>query len=160
MSEKWGLSHRNPEKLGHSYTFCWKNGANHIPGSAEKGGYSARTFTLLMDIQAIALANRLLILNAQATAVLNWFKTFVVFLPDIIMVWALNSRLERNRPITQLLDHFTMVGIWNVQAAKFIFCFRVTQSGNMNILLSHDSLAFFSLEACTYWVDPFPVSVE
>ena len=24
MSEKWGLSHRNPEKLGHSYTFCWK----------------------------------------------------------------------------------------------------------------------------------------
>ena len=24
MSEKWGLSHRNPEKSGHSYTFCWK----------------------------------------------------------------------------------------------------------------------------------------
>ena len=22
MSEKWGLSHRNPEKSGHSYTFC------------------------------------------------------------------------------------------------------------------------------------------
>ena len=38
MSEKWGLSHRNPEKSGHSYTFCWKNEANHIPGSAEKGG--------------------------------------------------------------------------------------------------------------------------
>ena len=38
MSEKWGLSHRNPEKSGHSYTFCWKKGANHIPGSAEKGG--------------------------------------------------------------------------------------------------------------------------
>ena len=37
MSEKWGLSHRNPEKSGHSYTFCWKKGANHIPGSAEKG---------------------------------------------------------------------------------------------------------------------------
>ena len=46
MSEKWGLSHRNPEKSGHSYTFCWKKGANHIPGSAEKGGYSARTSVL------------------------------------------------------------------------------------------------------------------
>ena len=48
MSEKWGLSHRNPEKSGHSYTctFYWKKGANHIPGSAEKGGYSARTFIL------------------------------------------------------------------------------------------------------------------
>ena len=22
MPEKWGLSHRNPEKSGHSYTFC------------------------------------------------------------------------------------------------------------------------------------------
>ena len=40
MSEKWGLSDRNPEKSGHSYTytFCWKKGANHIPGSAVKGG--------------------------------------------------------------------------------------------------------------------------
>ena len=35
MSEKWGLSHRNPEKSGHAYTFCWKKkGANHITGSA------------------------------------------------------------------------------------------------------------------------------
>ena len=34
------------KKLGHSYTFCWKKGANHIPGSAEKGGYSARTSVL------------------------------------------------------------------------------------------------------------------
>ena len=40
-SEKWGLSHRNPEKFGHSYNVCGKKGANHIPGSAEKGGYSA-----------------------------------------------------------------------------------------------------------------------
>ena len=46
MSEKWGLSHRNPEKWGHSYTFCWKKGANHIPGSPEKGGYSAGTSVL------------------------------------------------------------------------------------------------------------------
>ena len=46
MSEKWGLSHRNPEKSGHSYTFCWKKGPNHIPGSAEKGGHSARTSIL------------------------------------------------------------------------------------------------------------------
>ena len=46
LSEKWGLSHRNPEKSGHSYTFYWKKGANHIPGSAEKGGYSARTSVL------------------------------------------------------------------------------------------------------------------
>ena len=46
MSEKWGLSHRNPEKSGNSYTFCWKKGANHIPSSAEKGGYSARTSVL------------------------------------------------------------------------------------------------------------------
>ena len=37
MSEKLGLSHRNQEKLGHSYTFSWKKGANHIPGSAENG---------------------------------------------------------------------------------------------------------------------------
>ena len=44
--KKWGLSYRNLEKLGHSYTFCWKKGANHIPGSAEKGGYSARTSVL------------------------------------------------------------------------------------------------------------------
>ena len=36
MSEK--CSHRNPEKSGHSYTFCWKKGASHIPDSAEKGG--------------------------------------------------------------------------------------------------------------------------
>ena len=43
---KWGLSHTNPEKSDHSYTFCWKKGANHIPGSAEKGGYSARTSVL------------------------------------------------------------------------------------------------------------------
>ena len=26
LSEKWGLSHRNPEKSGHSYTFNWKKG--------------------------------------------------------------------------------------------------------------------------------------
>ena len=26
MSEKRGLSHRNPEKSGHSYTFCWRKG--------------------------------------------------------------------------------------------------------------------------------------
>ena len=36
--KKWSLSHRNPEKSGHSYTFCWKKGANHIPGNAKKGG--------------------------------------------------------------------------------------------------------------------------
>ena len=47
MSEKWGLSHRNQEKSGHSYTFCLKKkGTNHIPGSAEKGGHSARTAVL------------------------------------------------------------------------------------------------------------------
>ena len=46
LSEKWGFSHRNPEKSGHSYTFYWKKGANHIPGSAEKGGYSARISVL------------------------------------------------------------------------------------------------------------------
>ena len=48
MSEKWGLSHRNPENSGHSYTFCWRKGANYIPGSAEKGvgGHSARTSVL------------------------------------------------------------------------------------------------------------------
>ena len=35
MSEKWGLSYRNPKKSGHSYTFLFeKKGANHIPGSA------------------------------------------------------------------------------------------------------------------------------
>ena len=33
MSEKWGLSHMNPEKSVHSYTFCWKKGASYIPGS-------------------------------------------------------------------------------------------------------------------------------
>ena len=46
MSEKWGLSHTNQEKYGQSYTFCSKKGANHIPGSAEKGGFSARTSVL------------------------------------------------------------------------------------------------------------------
>ena len=39
MSEKWDLLHRNPEKSGHSCTFCCKKGASHIPGSAEKGGH-------------------------------------------------------------------------------------------------------------------------
>ena len=38
-SEKWGLSHTKQEKTGQSYTFCWKKRANHIPGSAEKGGH-------------------------------------------------------------------------------------------------------------------------
>ena len=39
MSEKWGLSHTNQENSGQLqvYTFRWKKGANHIPGSAEKG---------------------------------------------------------------------------------------------------------------------------
>ena len=46
MSEKWGLSHTNQEKWGQSYTFCWKKGANHIPGSAEKEDHSARTSLL------------------------------------------------------------------------------------------------------------------
>ena len=40
MSEKWGLSHRNPEKWAIHILFVKKKGANHIPGSAEKGGYS------------------------------------------------------------------------------------------------------------------------
>ena len=44
--KKWGLSYTNQEKLGQSYTFCRKKGANHIPGSAEIGGYSARTSVL------------------------------------------------------------------------------------------------------------------
>ena len=30
MSEKWGLSHRHPEKSGHSYTFCLKKGGLYI----------------------------------------------------------------------------------------------------------------------------------
>ena len=47
MSEKWSLSHTNQEKSGQSYTVCWrKKWANHIPGSAEKGGHSARTSVL------------------------------------------------------------------------------------------------------------------
>ena len=46
VRKKWGLSYTNQEKPGQSYTFCWKNGANHIPGSAEKGGHSARTSVL------------------------------------------------------------------------------------------------------------------
>ena len=45
-SEKWGLSHTNQEKSGQSYTFCWKKEAYYIPGSAEKGGHSARTSVL------------------------------------------------------------------------------------------------------------------
>ena len=40
-----GLSHTNQENSGHSYTFFFfffkKKRANHIPGSAEKGGHSA-----------------------------------------------------------------------------------------------------------------------
>ena len=35
--KKWGLSYTKQEKLGQSYTFGRKKGANHIPGSAEKG---------------------------------------------------------------------------------------------------------------------------
>ena len=46
MSEKWGLSHKNPEKNWAIHIFLLKKGANHIPGSAEKGGYSARTSVL------------------------------------------------------------------------------------------------------------------
>ena len=42
----WGLSHTNQEKSDQSYTFCCKKGANHIPGSAEKGGHLARTSVL------------------------------------------------------------------------------------------------------------------
>ena len=38
ISEKWGYSHTNEEKSGQPYTFCWKQGANHKPDSAEKGG--------------------------------------------------------------------------------------------------------------------------
>ena len=43
VRKKWGLSYTNEEKLGQSYTLYRKKGANHIPGSAEKGGHSART---------------------------------------------------------------------------------------------------------------------
>ena len=39
-------AYTNQEKMGQSYTFCRKKGANHIPGSAEKGGHSARTSVL------------------------------------------------------------------------------------------------------------------
>ena len=39
-------SYINDEKLGQSYTFSWKKGAYRIPGSAKKGGYSARTSIL------------------------------------------------------------------------------------------------------------------
>ena len=46
VGKKWGLSHTNEEKSGQSYTFSWKRGANHIRGSAEKGGHSARTSVL------------------------------------------------------------------------------------------------------------------
>ena len=53
MSEKWGLSHRKPEKSGHSYIFSLKKkGGQSIPGSAEKGGYSART-SVLCHVQEV-----------------------------------------------------------------------------------------------------------
>ena len=38
LSEKGGLPHRNPEKLGHSYTFCWKKGGPIIYLAALKKG--------------------------------------------------------------------------------------------------------------------------
>ena len=51
--QKNGTFHKGiQKKSGHSYTFCWKKGANHIPGSAEKGGYSART-SVLCHIQEV-----------------------------------------------------------------------------------------------------------
>ena len=39
MPEKWGLSHTNLEKIGSVIYFLLKKGANHIPGSAEKGPF-------------------------------------------------------------------------------------------------------------------------
>ena len=36
--EKWGLSHRNPEKSGHSYTFCWKKGGQSYTWQRWKRG--------------------------------------------------------------------------------------------------------------------------
>ena len=42
VRKEWPFT-RNLDKSGHSYTFVEKKGANHILGSAEKGGHSART---------------------------------------------------------------------------------------------------------------------
>ena len=36
----------NQEKSGQSYTFCGKKGANHIPGSTEKGSHLVHTSVL------------------------------------------------------------------------------------------------------------------
>ena len=39
-----GPSYTNQEKMGQSYTVSLEKGTYRIPGSAEKGGYSGRTF--------------------------------------------------------------------------------------------------------------------
>ena len=45
--ERLGLSYTNQEKSDPSYCFLLiKNGANHIPGSTEKGGHSACICTM------------------------------------------------------------------------------------------------------------------
>ena len=44
--KKWGLSYTNQEKMGQSNTFCRKKGANHIPGSAEKGLFGTHIRTI------------------------------------------------------------------------------------------------------------------
>ena len=44
--KKWGLSYTNQENRVSHILFVEKNEANHIPGSAEKGGHSARTSVL------------------------------------------------------------------------------------------------------------------
>ena len=36
-------------KPDYSYTFCWKKVANHIPGSAEKGGTHIRTMSYIVS---------------------------------------------------------------------------------------------------------------
>ena len=47
MSEKWGLSHRKPEKSGQSYIFSLKKkGANLYLAALKRRGYSARTSVL------------------------------------------------------------------------------------------------------------------
>ena len=46
MSEKWGLSHRNPEKSGHSYTFLLKKGCQSFTWQRWKGDHLARTSIL------------------------------------------------------------------------------------------------------------------
>ena len=43
---KWDHSYNNDEKVGQSYTFFIKKGAYCIPGSSEKGDFSARTSAL------------------------------------------------------------------------------------------------------------------